>query len=54
MRAIDCKGVKKDGSLLIWEDSKIKMKVAARLFPMFRFVIAYKEGGIWQHIDIKP
>jgi hypothetical protein len=54
MRAIDCKGVKKDGSLLIWEDSKIKMKVAARLFPMFRFLIAYKEGGVWIHREVKP
>jgi hypothetical protein len=54
LRAIDCKGVKKDGSLLCWEDSKIKMRVAARMFPMFRFLIAYKEGGIWHHIEIKP
>lgn len=54
MRLIDCKGVKKDGTILCWEDSKIKMKVAARVFPMFRFVIAYKDKGIWHHADIKP
>lgn len=54
LRAVDCKGVRKDGNLLIWEDSLIKARVAARLYPWCRFIIAHKDGGIWIHEEIKP
>lgn len=56
MRAIDCKGVKKDGTLLYYDDAKVKIKACARLFPMFRFLIAYKHrnAALWHHMEVKP
>ena len=36
------------------EDALIKMKVAARLFPMFRFVIVTKQAGGWLVKDVDP
>lgn len=36
------------------EDALIKMKVAARTFPEFRFVIAKRVKGNWEHIEVKP
>ena len=48
MRAIDVKGGH------TWEDSLIKLRVAARLYPMFRFLIARKDGAGWKHTAILP
>jgi len=31
----------------VWEDSIIKQKTAAAMFPMFKFVQAQKKGGKW-------
>lgn len=55
---IDVKGrkVKPDGTQTYWaeEDSKIKIKVAAKMFPMFRWVIAFPlQNGEWQEVEIK-
>ncbi len=36
------------------EDAKIKIKMAARLFPEFRFVVAHKTKTGWNQEDIKP
>lgn len=48
IRAIDVKGKH------VWEDSRIKIKVAARIFPWVRFLIATEKEGAWQHEEIKP
>jgi hypothetical protein len=48
LRAIDVKGPH------VWEDSLIKYRVAARMFPFIRFVLATKNGLIWKHKDVKP
>jgi hypothetical protein len=45
LRAIDVKGRH------IWEDSIIKMKLAARLFPFVRFIKAEKDGLVWKHTE---
>ena len=47
LRAIDVKGPH------VWEDSIIKYRVAARMFPWIRFVIASRDGLVWQHNEIK-
>jgi hypothetical protein len=40
------------------DDARVKIKVAARLFPMFRFVALTprrrREGGGWNREDIRP
>jgi len=55
MRAIDTKATRKDtGKALVEEDSMIKMRVAARLFPWCKFLIAYRNGAVWDHVTIKP
>lgn len=46
LRAIDVKGPH------TWEDSLIKLRVAARMFPWSRFVIAKRNGVIWEHIGV--
>jgi hypothetical protein len=38
----------------VWEDSRIKAKAAARMFPEFTFIVAYKENGGWREEEIKP
>lgn len=48
LRLIDTKGEH------VWEDSKIKIRMAARLFPWIRFVIAKRQGALWHHTEIKP
>ena len=55
---VDVKGrkVKPDGSQTYWaeEDAKIKIKVAAKMFPMFRWVIAFPlQNGEWQEVEIR-
>lgn len=36
------------------EDALIKMKVAARLFPMFTFYIVKRDGGGWLETIVRP
>lgn len=36
----------------MWEDSKVKLKCAAVLFPCFRFVLAQKKNGTWKIKDV--
>lgn len=38
----------------VWEDSIIKLKTAARMFPEFRFVIVKREGAQWLQHEVKP
>lgn len=47
LHAIDVKGAH------VWEDSLIKLRVAARLFPWITFIIAKRNGEIWEHKTIK-
>lgn len=47
LRAIDTKGKH------TWEDSIVKMKCCARLYPFIRFVIAKENGLVWSHKEIK-
>lgn len=48
LRAIDTKGAH------TWEDSLIKIRVVARIFPFIRFLIAKRDGEVWEHTEIKP
>lgn len=48
LRCIDTKGGH------TWEDSLIKIRVAARLYPFIRFLIAEKNGEVFEHKEIKP
>lgn len=48
LRAIDTKGKH------TWEDSIIKLRLAARLFPFFRFIKAVERNGAWMHKEFKP
>lgn len=50
-----------DGQLTFWdvkgfqrEDALIKMKFAARSFPMMRFIIVSREAGVWGNRDVEP
>jgi hypothetical protein len=47
LRAIDVKGGH------TWEDSLIKLRVAARLYPFIYFVIAKRKGLVWEHTPFK-
>lgn len=48
LRAIDTKGG-------FWrEDAKIKINVAARMYPWITFIVAHKEKNGWRHEIIKP
>ncbi len=47
---IDVKGSKKTkrgATYFAREDAKLKIKVAARLFPCFSFKIAWRDGSVW-------
>jgi len=39
-----------------WEDSLVKLKVAARTYPFFKFTLAWRKGRAepWQTQDVKP
>lgn len=55
LRAIDVKGFwKSTGKPHIEDDALVKIKVCGRLFPWCRFLIAWRDGAIWQHREIKP
>lgn len=48
LRLIDVKGFQR-------EDALIKIKVAARMFPWIRFLIAKeREDKTWEHTEVKP
>jgi hypothetical protein len=54
---VDVKGrkVKPDGTQTYWaeEDAKIKIKVAATMFPMYRWVIAFPaQNGNWEEREM--
>lgn len=48
LRSIDTKGAH------TWEDSIVKIKVSARMFPWIRFLLAKAQGELWEHVEIKP
>lgn len=54
LRAIDVKATWSNGKVHIEDDAMVKLKIAARLFPFIHFLIAWREGTIWQHRPIKP
>lgn len=35
-----------------WEDSRIKIKVAAEKYPMWRWLIVTRQGGIWRAKEV--
>lgn len=45
---VDVKGTRKNGKPWVEEDAQLKIKVCARLFPMFRFVQAWWWNGKWE------
>lgn len=53
LRAIDTKGTRKSGKAHVEEDALVKMRIAARMFPFIRFVIAHKVGMVWNHVEVK-
>jgi hypothetical protein len=53
MRLIDVKA-KWGNKVHVEDDAQVKLSVAARLFPMFHFVIAWPEGQVWNHRSYKP
>lgn len=38
----------------IWEDARVKLKVAAASFPTFRFKLAQYKKGAWNISEIRP
>jgi hypothetical protein len=36
------------------DDAKVKIKVAARLFPWIRFIVVQKINGDWKQTPVKP
>lgn len=54
LRAIDTKGTTKDGEPWVEEDAMVKLRIAARLFPFIRFLLAWRTKSGWQHREIKP
>lgn len=58
VRAIDTKGTKTvEGKATYYcpPKNKNKIKVAARLYPWIRFLIAYQHPhGVWNHVVVKP
>lgn len=47
LRAIEVKGFWRD-------DAKVKIKVAARMFPFIQFFVAKKKEYGWNHLEVKP
>lgn len=52
MRLVDVKGVWSDGKMHVEDDARAKIHVAARLFTMFIFQYAFRDGLIFQHRNI--
>lgn len=36
------------------DDAKVKIKVAARMFPWIKFSVVKKDGSGWDHKEVKP
>lgn len=36
------------------DDAKVKIKVAARMFPWIKFIVVQKEGALWKFTSVKP
>lgn len=36
------------------DDAKVKIKVAARVFPWIRFTVAVRKNKSWEHTEIRP
>lgn len=47
MAFVDVKGTRKNGKPWVEEDAQLKIKIAAKMFPMFRFCQAWFVGGKW-------
>lgn len=45
---VDVKGTRKNGKPLVEDDAQVKIKVAAKLFPMFQFIQAWWLNGRWE------
>lgn len=55
LRCIDTKSVRKGQSRPhVEDDAWVKLRVAARLYPFVHFLVAWREGEIWQHRVVKP
>lgn len=46
--AYEVKGKRRKDSRWFTDDSKVKIKVAARVFPWVRWAVVWKENGQWQ------
>jgi len=54
LRAVDVKAFfKSQGKVHVEDDALVKLRVAARMFPWCRFLIAFERDGIWRHTEIK-
>jgi len=45
---VDVKGTRKNGKAWVEEDAQLKIKICAKLFPMFRFVQSWWWNGKWE------
>lgn len=55
LRLIDTKATnRKTGKPLVEDDAWVKMRIAARLFPWIRFLVAHRIKTEWHHIVVKP
>lgn len=54
LRAIDVKAFWKSmGKPGILDDSLVKIKCSARMYPWCRFILAWEQDGIWHHHEMK-
>ena len=45
---------KAKGKVHVEEDAAVKMKVAARMFPVFRWTYRFRKDGEWKSEEVKP
>ena len=57
----DFNGIGPGGEAIFWEvkgfmrdDALVKLKVAARAFSQFRFILCRKKGGKWEEEEVHP
>lgn len=48
------KNAKAKGGVHVEEDAKVKAKVAARMWPVFRWTYRYRLDGEWKSEEVKP
>lgn len=48
------KNAKAKGGVHVEDDAKVKAKVAARMWPVFRWTYRYRLDGDWKSEDVKP